>query len=203
MSAVVNLGLNLKARDASGQRRHNEPGFRRDATVRELIAHLVQEMRLATNDPEGRSLMPSDPISSDPEKGLLKASAGTPADPVSEEVDFCPADPIGGTANPIEEAIQYLKKDGITVNHLHFTDLYPLPQERVLNILVSCREIIAVEANLSSQMVRLIRAETGFDIKRTVNRYDGEPFTGEDIYRRVKKELFPDQAEKELARVRA
>ena len=54
MSAVVNLGLNLKARDASGQRRHNEPGFRRDATVRELIAHLVQEMGLATNDPEGR-----------------------------------------------------------------------------------------------------------------------------------------------------
>ena len=91
----------------------------------------------------------------------------------------------GSTYDAIEEACQLLEEAGVSVNHLHFTDLYPLPVEGVLEILNSCREIVAVETNFSSQMVRLIRAETGFSIKRTVNRYDGEPFTGEDIFKRL------------------
>lgn len=95
----------------------------------------------------------------------------------------------GATYDAIEEACQYLNADGLSVNHIHFTDLYPLPIEGVRDMLEACKEIIAVENNYSSQMTRLIRAETAFDIKRTVNRFDGEPFTGEDIYKRVKKEL--------------
>ncbi len=93
----------------------------------------------------------------------------------------------GSTYDAIEEACQYFQSEGLAVNHLHFTDLYPLPVEGVLELLNSCREIVAVENNFSSQMTRLIRAETGFQIKRTVNRYDGEPFTGEDIYKRAKE----------------
>ncbi|MBI4372218.1 MAG: 2-oxoacid:acceptor oxidoreductase subunit alpha, partial [Candidatus Omnitrophica bacterium] len=95
----------------------------------------------------------------------------------------------GSTFDAIEEACQYLRDSGVNINHLHFTDLFPLPVEGVLEILNSCREIIAVENNYSSQMVRLIRAETGFSIKRTVNRYDGEPFTGEDIFNRMQEVL--------------
>ena len=95
----------------------------------------------------------------------------------------------GSTYNAIEEACQFLRAEGVTVNHLHFTDLFPLPVEGVLEILNSCREIIAVENNFSSQMSRLIRAETGYTIERSVNRYDGEPFTGEDVFNRIKKEL--------------
>lgn len=96
----------------------------------------------------------------------------------------------GSTYDAIEEACQYLKEAGVNANHLHFTDLYPLPVEDVLEILNSCREIIAIETNFSSQMVRLLRAETGFNnVKRTVNRYDGEPFTGEDIFKRLQEVL--------------
>lgn len=95
----------------------------------------------------------------------------------------------GSTYDAIEEACQCLTAEGIEVNHLHFTDLFPLPVEGVLEILDSCRMVLGVENNYSSQMCRLIRAETGYDIKRSVNRYDGEPFTGEDICNRVKKEL--------------
>ena len=89
----------------------------------------------------------------------------------------------------MEEAGGFLRKADVNVNPLHFTDLYPLPVEGVLDMLNSCREIVAIETNFSSQMVRLIRAETGFSIKRTVNRYDGEPFTGEDIFNRLQEVL--------------
>ena len=95
----------------------------------------------------------------------------------------------GSTYDAIEEACQILGKNGIKANHLHFTDLFPLPNEKVLKVLQSCKEVISVENNYTSQMCRLIRAETGFEIKRHVSRYDGEPFTGEDICQRVKKEL--------------
>ena len=96
----------------------------------------------------------------------------------------------GSTYDAIEEACELLRNAGVTANHLHFTDLYPLPIEKVLEILNSCREVIAIETNYSSQMVRLLRAETGYnEIKRTVNRYDGEPFTGEDIFKRLEEVL--------------
>ncbi len=93
----------------------------------------------------------------------------------------------GSTYDAIEEACELLAKDGVSANHLHFTDLYPLPVEPTLAVLNACKDIVAVETNYSSQMARLIRAETGFTIKRFVNRYDGEPFTGEDIVARIKK----------------
>lgn len=95
----------------------------------------------------------------------------------------------GSTYDAIEEACQLLEMEGVVANHLHFTDLFPLPVEETLEILNACREVIGVENNYSSQMCRLLRAETGYHVKRTVNRYDGEPFTGEDIVNRVKKEL--------------
>lgn len=95
----------------------------------------------------------------------------------------------GSTYDAIEEACQYLAEEGIQTNHVHFTDLFPLPVEETLEILDACKDIIGVENNYSSQMCRLIRAETGFHVAKTVNRYDGEPFTGEDICERVKKVL--------------
>ena len=94
----------------------------------------------------------------------------------------------GSTYDAIEEALQHFNQEGLSVNHLHFTDLFPLP-EGVLDMLESCKSIIGVENNYSSQMGTLIRRETGFHIQRNVTRYDGEPFTGEDIFKRVKKEL--------------
>jgi len=108
----------------------------------------------------------------------------------------------GSTYNAIQEAIPHFVQDGLSVNHVHFTDLFPMPKESVLKMLGACRNIIAVENNLTSQLVRLIRSETGFDIKRTVNRYDGDPFSGEDIYERVKKVITSsDIIKEEMANV--
>jgi 2-oxoglutarate ferredoxin oxidoreductase subunit alpha len=96
----------------------------------------------------------------------------------------------GSTSDFIEDACRLLRADGLKVNHLHFTDIYPLPKEKVIQIMKSCNRIIAVENNISNQMSKLILSETGFEIKEFINRYDGEPFTGEYIADAVKqKEL--------------
>lgn len=96
----------------------------------------------------------------------------------------------GSTYDAIEEAVSMLKSEGMSVNHIHFTDLYPINKIETRKLLESCNSIISVENNYSNQLCSLIRKETGFDINRHVNRYDGEPFTGEYIVSKVKeKEL--------------
>jgi len=108
----------------------------------------------------------------------------------------------GSTFLPAKEALPLLQARGINANILNFTDLFPMPKEGILQILKKCKNIVAIEANYSSQLVRLIRAETGFDIKTTINRYDGDPFSGEDICNRVTKTLKPQGIQdKELAHV--
>jgi 2-oxoglutarate ferredoxin oxidoreductase subunit alpha len=93
----------------------------------------------------------------------------------------------GSTFDYIEEACETLRADGLSVNHLHFTDLYPMDREKLVEVFNSCNEIVAVENNMSNQMSKLILAETGFELKRFINRFDGEPFTGEYIVNAVKK----------------
>ncbi len=93
----------------------------------------------------------------------------------------------GSTFDYIEDACETLRADGLSVNHLHFTDLYPMDKEKVKELLRSCNEIVAVENNMTNQMCKLILGETGFEITRSINRFDGEPFTGEYIVNEVKK----------------
>ena len=93
----------------------------------------------------------------------------------------------GSTFDYIEDACETLRADGLSVNHLHFTDLFPMDKEKVKEVLASCTEIVAVENNMTNQMCQLILGETGFEITRSINRFDGEPFTGEYIVNEVKK----------------
>jgi hypothetical protein len=46
-----------------------------------------------------------------------------------------------------------------------------------------------VESNYTAQFARLIRMNTGIDIKERILRYDGEAFTGEYLCAEVMKML--------------
>ncbi|MBI3309045.1 MAG: 2-oxoacid:acceptor oxidoreductase subunit alpha, partial [Candidatus Melainabacteria bacterium] len=86
-------------------------------------------------------------------------------------------------------------KEGIKVNNLHFTDVYPITKEQTLAMLQKCKCLISVEANMCNSLCRQILAETGFEITEHINRFDGEPFTGEYIVKEFKKKL---EASKQL-----
>ena len=80
-----------------------------------------------------------------------------------------------------------LEQEGIKVNHLNFTDIYPIPREKTLEMLKSCKRLISVEANMCNSLCCQILAETGFEIMEHINRFDGEPFTGEYIVKEFEK----------------
>lgn len=93
----------------------------------------------------------------------------------------------GSTYGYVKSAMNLLEKESIRANHLHFTDIYPIPREKTLALLKKCNRLISVEANMCNSLCRQILAETGFEIREHINRWDGEPFTGEYIVKELKK----------------
>ena len=93
----------------------------------------------------------------------------------------------GSTYAYVKSAMMLLEKQGVKVNHLHFTDIYPIPREKTLELLKKCKRLISVEANMCNSLCRQVLTETGFEIREHINRWDGEPFTGEYIVNELKK----------------
>ncbi|MDA1021515.1 MAG: 2-oxoacid:acceptor oxidoreductase subunit alpha [Cyanobacteria bacterium] len=93
----------------------------------------------------------------------------------------------GSTFSYAQEAIKLLAAEGVKVNILHFTDLFPMPREAALERLRKCKRIISVEANMCNSLCKHVLAETAFEVTEHINRWDGEPFTGEYIVNEFKK----------------
>jgi 2-oxoglutarate ferredoxin oxidoreductase subunit alpha len=87
----------------------------------------------------------------------------------------------GSTCGPCREAVDLINSDGGSANLLHFSDIWPFPAEETATMLDACRRTVAVEQNYTSQLARLIRMSTGRSLDQTVSKYDGRPFSPEDI----------------------
>ncbi len=48
------------------------------------------------------------------------------------------------------------------------------------------QKVITIENNASGQFANLIKKETGFDIKYRILKYDGRPFSVEEVATKVK-----------------
>ncbi len=95
----------------------------------------------------------------------------------------------GSTVGPCQEAAALLNARGISASVLAFSDLWPLPVEAVRDALVGVRHTVVVEQNYTAQLARLLRMETGVSITSTINKYDGRPFSPEEIVDAVLEEV--------------
>jgi 2-oxoglutarate ferredoxin oxidoreductase subunit alpha len=95
----------------------------------------------------------------------------------------------GSTYGAIREAADILKKEGRPVNTLHFSQLWPFPSETVVSILKKAGKNIVVEGNATSQLVALIRRETGEKVDGSILKYDGRPFSPREIVDRLRAEV--------------
>ena len=92
----------------------------------------------------------------------------------------------GSTRNIVEEALKQLKEPRL--GFLYFKQLYPLPRE-IMGYLINAKKVITIENNASGQFANLIKRETGFDIPYKILKYDGRPFSVEEVTARVKEIL--------------
>lgn len=89
----------------------------------------------------------------------------------------------GSTYGVMKEAVDVMSKDH-NISMLHFSEIYPFPSTDkfdYLNILNNAKLTICIENNATGQFSRLMRAETGYEFKARINKYDGRPFLLEEI----------------------
>ncbi|MFH1770650.1 MAG: 2-oxoacid:acceptor oxidoreductase subunit alpha [archaeon] len=96
----------------------------------------------------------------------------------------------GSTKGAILEAMEYLEKDDIKVNFLHFVYIFPFHAEYVLNFLKNSKQVIGIEENKSGQLAGIIREHTGFKIERKVLKYNGRTFFPSEIYDELKRVYY-------------
>jgi 2-oxoglutarate ferredoxin oxidoreductase subunit alpha len=90
----------------------------------------------------------------------------------------------GSTYHIVKEAIRQLSRDDISL--LHYSQVYPL-HSRTAEYLKKARKVAVVEGNATGQFTKLIKLQTGLDIKERILKYSGLSFTVEEITKALKK----------------
>jgi 2-oxoglutarate ferredoxin oxidoreductase subunit alpha len=75
----------------------------------------------------------------------------------------------------------------MSVNHLHYHEVWPLPVARTEAVLGSARRVIDIENNYTGQLALVIRMMTGIHIPERILKYDGRPFGGDEIAQKVRE----------------
>ncbi len=82
----------------------------------------------------------------------------------------------GSTYGVINEALEQLKDQGVSANHLAIKWIVPLHTEAITGIFSRAKKTIIVENNHSGQFARYLRGESGLVADGHIRKYDGEPF---------------------------
>ncbi|MBN2230496.1 MAG: 2-oxoacid:acceptor oxidoreductase subunit alpha [Candidatus Thorarchaeota archaeon] len=93
----------------------------------------------------------------------------------------------GSTWGAAHEAMERLSSQGISINHLHFCDIFPLRTEKLHEVLKKSKRVISIEQNVTSQFASLVRMETGLGVTLHINKYDGRPMTPGWIINKLKE----------------
>ncbi|MCK4465582.1 MAG: 2-oxoacid:acceptor oxidoreductase subunit alpha [Bacteroidales bacterium] len=89
----------------------------------------------------------------------------------------------GSTYGVIKEAIEELNNNDIAF--VYFKQVYPLPKNTI-DILSRAKRRIIIENNATSQFGKLIKTYTGIEFDRYILKYDGTPFSLEEIINELK-----------------
>ncbi|NIO15708.1 MAG: 2-oxoacid:acceptor oxidoreductase subunit alpha [Deltaproteobacteria bacterium] len=84
----------------------------------------------------------------------------------------------GSTGNAVKEAVEREERSGISA--LHFSQVYPISEDAERTIRKAKRKVV-LESNATSQFGSLIGAETGIQIDARILKYNGLPFSVEEI----------------------
>jgi 2-oxoglutarate/2-oxoacid ferredoxin oxidoreductase subunit alpha len=89
----------------------------------------------------------------------------------------------GSTYGVLREVVDRLDGEARLVQ---FQDLWPFPAEAAAEALQGGK-LVVVENNMTGQFKRLLQAETCIRVDHTLSRYDGRPFSPEDVIAGIKE----------------
>ncbi len=92
----------------------------------------------------------------------------------------------GSTRGAVDEAVALLRGEGLSIGYIHFSEIWPLPGNPISEKILKGADLVAVENSATGQLAGLLRMETGIDIREKILKYDGRPFTREDLADRLR-----------------
>jgi 2-oxoglutarate ferredoxin oxidoreductase subunit alpha len=92
----------------------------------------------------------------------------------------------GSTYMPCREAVDTLQAGGEKVAMAHFAQVWPINIEAA-HAALGGRRVVSVEGNCTGQFASLLREQGVLDECDLMLRYDGLPFTAEEIVRRLRQ----------------
>ncbi len=95
----------------------------------------------------------------------------------------------GSTLGALREAVDTAAQHGLSMNLVHFAEMWPFPTEAANLALRGARRTFAVEGNATAQFAQLLRAETGHQVSGSILKFDGRPFTPAYILGQLRKEV--------------
>ncbi len=95
----------------------------------------------------------------------------------------------GSTKGAIIDGMQDLEADGIRCNFLQVRYMSPFPIDAVTKYLSNATKTVLVENNYSGQLGDLIREKTGVAMNYRVLKYNGRPFSQNEIFEGVKEAI--------------
>jgi len=90
----------------------------------------------------------------------------------------------GSSFPMIQEALSKMGRKDIAL--LHFSQLYPL-SDKISEHFEQAEKIILVEGNATGQFGKLIKLNTGLEIEEKILKYNGMPFSVEEIIEKITK----------------
>jgi 2-oxoglutarate ferredoxin oxidoreductase subunit alpha len=82
--------------------------------------------------------------------------------------------------------VDVLRAEGREVCLVHFGQVWPINATLARSLLAD-RKVTVVEGNARAQLAALLKGAGALGRHRSILRYDGLPFTGEEIASRVRK----------------
>ncbi len=92
---------------------------------------------------------------------------------------------FGTTKMPTLEAMKWLEAEGVSVNMMQLTTVWPFPTQEVNSYMERATRTLLIEGNATGQLEGLIREQCLREIGHRLNRTDGRPFSPEQIYSTV------------------
>jgi 2-oxoglutarate ferredoxin oxidoreductase subunit alpha len=92
----------------------------------------------------------------------------------------------GSVYQALKEALDLCDRDDIAM--LHFSQVFPV-HEKACEYLDRAERVIAVENNQTGQFCSLLEAETGFNIKEKILKYNGYAFATDELAEKISEVL--------------
>jgi 2-oxoglutarate ferredoxin oxidoreductase subunit alpha len=93
----------------------------------------------------------------------------------------------GSTLGAVQEAVRLLRIEDFDIGYIHFSEIYPVKPDLFPEEFLRKSVLISVENNATAQLARLLRMEAGIEIRTTIGKFDGRPFTPAELAERIRE----------------